>query len=173
MADIAEAAGVATGTLYNYFDSKGEVFTSLVALLGERFIEQARASIDPTSNDPMASLIGAIRFTFEHVEAHRSTWAIFGEFGAISESDISRIAGAEVERGFAEWSAMLERILDAAAEAGLVRTDLPRPTLVAMLTGVVNALCRVWITGEASPGGLVAQTDILIDLFLRGAGTRQ
>ena len=173
MADIAEAAEVATGTLYNYFDSKGEVFTSMVGLLAQRFIEKARASIDISSADPMASLAASVRFTFEYLEAHRETWAIFGELGAVSESDIGHVAGAEVERGYGAWMELLGQVLDACAAANLVRTDLPRPALVALLTGISNGFTRAWLTGEANPGGLVAQTDIVLDLFLRGAGKHQ
>jgi AcrR family transcriptional regulator len=173
MADIAEAAGVATGTLYNYFDNKGEVFTSMVGLLAKRFIDQARASIDASNSDPMASLTAAVRFTFEYVEAHRATWAIFGELGAVTESDLGHVAGAEVERAYGEWMALLDQVLDAAAAAKLVRTDLPRHALVALLTGICNGFSRGWITTESDPGDLVAQTDIVLDLFLRGAGNHQ
>jgi hypothetical protein len=30
----------------------------------------------------------------------------------------------------------------------------------------------VWVTGAATPGALVAQTDSVLELFLRGAGSR-
>lgn len=49
--DIAELAEVSTGTLYNYFDSKGEILLTLVTLeneqivdLGDKLIQEAKGS---------------------------------------------------------------------------------------------------------------------------------
>src|SRR5690349_11014182 len=38
MADIAREAGVAAGTLYNYFDSKVQIFESLMRFRGEEWL---------------------------------------------------------------------------------------------------------------------------------------
>src|SRR5688572_19485730 len=42
ISDVAREAGVASGTLYNYFDSKEAVFRALVEKLGEELLGRLR-----------------------------------------------------------------------------------------------------------------------------------
>ncbi len=174
MADIAEAAGVATGTLYNYFRSKDEVFTSLVALLGQAFVDRGRAALEPFT-DPVERLEALVRFTFEYIEEHEATWTMFTEFGAVPESDLGRIAGqvagGEVTRRSREWNQAIVQVLAEAKDSGVTRADLAPEQQAAFLSGITNVFCQAWVTGASPSGQLVAKTPLVLDLFLRGAGS--
>ncbi|GAB4189402.1 MAG: hypothetical protein OHK0022_01670 [Roseiflexaceae bacterium] len=69
MSDIAERAGVATGTLYLYFDSK----EALVLALSEQFFEKLAEAIAPATKhqDMRAAIADAVRLSLAHIVEHQ------------------------------------------------------------------------------------------------------
>jgi len=169
MADIARAAGVATGTLYNYFKSKDEVFRSLVEMRADDFLVRVRTSIGQIE-DPTARLTTLVRSSFAFLDEHTTMGAIFAELNAISESSIRRIGGSGVEERYAEWIRILEDTVHQAAEAGVIRRDVTPTALVAFLSGAMNGLERArLLAGEEAE--FADNSTLAMELFLRGAGT--
>ena len=74
MGDVARQAGIATGTLYNYFDSKEQVLESLLAMLGDRFVDTLSVELD-TVADPADGLARLVRASLAYIDDHR---AVFG-----------------------------------------------------------------------------------------------
>ncbi len=170
MADIARTAGVATGTLYNYFESKDEVFRSMVELRADQFLASVRGSIQAIA-DPLERLETMVRKSYEFLTEHSTMGAIFAELNALSESSILRIGGRGVEQRYAEWLGVLEEIVREASDAGLVRKDLTPATMVAFLSGAMNGLERARLLAEGTPAHDLDNTELVLELFLRGAGT--
>lgn len=69
MSDIAERAGVATGTLYLYFASK----EALVLALSEQFFETLAEVIAPATKhqDMHAAIADAVRLSLAHIVEHQ------------------------------------------------------------------------------------------------------
>ncbi|HEU4326220.1 MAG TPA: helix-turn-helix domain-containing protein [Roseiflexaceae bacterium] len=69
MSDIAERAGVATGTLYLYFDSK----EALVLALSEQFFETLAVVITPATQqqDTRAAIAESVRLSLAHIVEHQ------------------------------------------------------------------------------------------------------
>ncbi|HVI01946.1 MAG TPA: TetR family transcriptional regulator, partial [Enhygromyxa sp.] len=79
IADIAAEAGVATGTLYNYFSSKEDIFLSILDDGRERLgaeLEQ-RAKIE----DPLIRMRELVRVMFEFLEEHGVLFTIYMQIG--------------------------------------------------------------------------------------------
>ena len=74
--DVAERAGVAKGTLYRYFETKGELYVAVLADNGAIFERKMRATLDPALDAP-DQLRRTARFYFDHYVNNRDYFQIF------------------------------------------------------------------------------------------------
>lgn len=170
MADVAKAAGIATGTLYNYFDNKQAVLCSLLDHLSEVFQVRLQAVYDDNT-DPLERITALVHASYELIESHRAMPAIMQEFGAVSEAHLSRIGGevGEVmEQCYAVYVARYDVAITAAVRAGRLRKDIPAVDLTAFLTGAMNGFLRAWILSGYTRS-LSASARTVMELFLAGA----
>ncbi len=166
IADIATAAGVATGTLYNYFTSKEEIFQSILddgrATLGA--LLQERGQIE----DPLERLRECVRAMFEFLDEHGALFTIYMQLGA-NPMDLKRSNDCEDEE-FREQ--FLGLIVHAIEEAGdRLRRDYPAEVMAAALGGLMNGAILRWVH-DGCRTGLRQHTDTIMDLFLHGARAR-
>src|SRR5687767_9372770 len=91
MTDIAERAGVAEGTLYNYFPSKEEIFEEIMAARSGAFMAALTPSGD--AKTPLDRLEEIVRQTLAHLDQNSALFAMFIERGAHAEYDLERIGG--------------------------------------------------------------------------------
>src|SRR5689334_22444771 len=75
MADIAREAGVAAGTLYNYFESKAQIFESLVQFRGEEMLTTTRKVLEEPCTT-VQHVTALIRASFAFLEQHREMFEI-------------------------------------------------------------------------------------------------
>ena len=73
---VAEGAGVAKGTLYRYFENKGDLYVAVLAESGAVFEQKLRATIDSRLAPP-AQLRRTARFYFDHYVHNRDYFQIF------------------------------------------------------------------------------------------------
>ena len=74
--EVAERAGVAKGTLYRYFETKGELYVAVLAHNGAIFERKMRATLDPALPAP-DQLRRTARFYFGHYVNNRDYFQIF------------------------------------------------------------------------------------------------
>src|SRR5690348_8127515 len=67
---IAAEAEVATGTVYNYFESKGDLLIALVALDGEEVRAAGRKIIANPPEDPVQAVTKLLTFYIDHALIH-------------------------------------------------------------------------------------------------------
>ena len=169
MADLAEAAGVAVGTLYKYFASKEEVFASLATRSRERVFSILSESAKIA--DPNERLRAIVERLFDYVEERGALFAVYVQLGAMTESHIRSMGGPDCDQSFGEFVGSLQSVFVAGMKAGQFRKDVPPEVLATTLAGAMNATLFSWVrndrryslTGCASP---------LLDLFLEGARAR-
>jgi AcrR family transcriptional regulator len=167
--EIAERAGLAAGTLYNYFDSKAAIFR---ALLDERG-DELSARLDPIAAGPgdgRDKLVQLIRSTFEYLEAHGPMLTLILQVGGAACSG-KDTADPDASRHYQRTLAVYQASLTAATRQGVVRPGLVSRELAAILAGAMCGLMRSWLQGGRR-GRLGDRADYLVDLFLTGAGTR-
>jgi AcrR family transcriptional regulator len=166
IADIAAEAGVATGTLYNYFSSKEDIFLSILDDGRERLA--AELDSRTTIEDPLLRMRELVRVMFEFLEEHGALFTIYMQIGG-NPTDFRCDTDARDE---AFRQLILAQFTAALREAGdRVRTDYPPQTLAMALGGLINGTVIHWIEGGFQPG-LGGQTDTIMDLFLHGATPR-
>ena len=165
MADIAAEAGVAAGTLYNYFGSKEEIFQSIISSgMTELSEEVETASREP---DPIARLRRMTEVMLAFLNARGSLFLIYVQMqgGPDMESLSSAIEHAEIRK----WH--LGLLTQAATEAQgqqNLRTDIDPQTLVLALTGITHGFITRWAEEGCAPGELARHVDTIFELFLKG-----
>lgn len=166
MADVARAAGVAVGTLYNYFESKEEIFEEIIA----HRCEEMRASLIEAlrGGTPLQKLAIMVRSSLENMDQQGALFAVFVERGAVAEYDLERIGGSVAQQEHQRFLTMLADVMRSAVAAGQLRGDIPVPTMVAALSGALNGAAYAWLRRRRR-GRLVAVADDLLELFLAGA----
>jgi AcrR family transcriptional regulator len=169
MADLADAAGVAVGTLYKYFASKEEVFASLAA----RGREQALGILAESASltDPRARLGAIVERLFAYIEERGALFAIFVQLSGAAESQFRSMGGPDCEHSFGEFSSALESVFSAGVKAGQFRQDVAPALLATTFAGAINANLFDWIRSDRSYS-ITARSQPLLDLFLEGARAR-
>ncbi|MCB9577217.1 MAG: TetR/AcrR family transcriptional regulator [Polyangiaceae bacterium] len=166
MSDVAREAGVSIGTLYNYFDSKEQVFSSLVEAGRAEFLA-ALDVVDP-SVSPLERAFAIVRSAMDHIEERGELFAMYVQAGVVSEGDIGRVLGEHHETAYMQYLQILESALAEAQTQSMLRGDVPAAILAGSLAGNVNAVVFRWMRSDRSTR-LMDDCEIALDLFLRGA----
>lgn len=163
MQDVAAEAGLATGTLYNYFANRDALLSSLLERRLDQLVAEVRAADAAVkSAPPRERLTAVVRASFQHFEAHRALFIVLSGGG---------ITGKHMRRcmdGQRDYQAAFAEPLAGAAADGLLRADVPISVQADFLTGAVHGVVRGWARQEGALN-LVDQAQAVVDLFLRGA----
>lgn len=144
---LADAAGVAEGTLFRVFDDKDElVLATANALLDPSILDQALADLDPagTLEDQLAAVVAVIEQRITDV------WHLLGQLGPELRSRVVRPTGRD--------DALTELL---AAHAHRLRTDPGQAAR--LLRGVTMALTHPMLA-DGTPS-----TAEIVDFFCHGA----
>jgi AcrR family transcriptional regulator len=137
VADIAAAAGVASGTFYTYFDSKDAIFREVADELVEQLYHQSNVG-DLAGADPRARIAAANRRYVEAFARHAGLYAVVVQVASLNPDfrnhrQASRLA-------FVERAARGLRHLQ---EAGRADRALDAALTAAMLCGMVENFAEV------------------------------
>jgi len=152
VATVAEAADVATGTVYRHFPSKGELFAEALALNAQHEVDVV-AAVAQADGSASARLADAIRvFARRAVRARRLAWAMIAE-PAEPEVDSARLI---YRRAFSD---VFERLIRDGIEQG----EFPQQNAKASAACVMGALSEGLIGPLAPEAGSLPDTRALID----------
>ncbi|MGE0321791.1 MAG: TetR/AcrR family transcriptional regulator [Polyangiaceae bacterium] len=164
MSEVAERAGVATGTVYNYFKSKDHVFEAIASRSKAMFAQQ----MEPVRSieQPIERLEAFVKKVFEFVEERGALFAVHLERESSRLVMLSRPAHEEPAR---------EQILDVLGEAiaagqaqGLIREDVPQLMLVHSLSAFMEGAMAIWVSGGRKEA-LAPCAEFVVKLFIEGA----
>jgi AcrR family transcriptional regulator len=152
---VAAAAGVATGTVYRYFPSKGELFAEALALNAQHEIDVVVAVA--AAEGPATSRLGdALRvFAERAVRARRLAWAMLAE-PAEPEVDAARLT---YRRAFAE---VFENLIRDGVSSG----EFPPQNAAAAAACAMGALSEGLIGPLAPEAPDLADNRALIDAIV-------
>ena len=166
MADIAAEAGVAAGTVYNYFKNKDEVFASIL----QRGQEQVRAHQEGHAEvaDPIERTRLRLRDTLAYLEVHGVLFGIFIRLGGFTDFFQKRALEDQCEHSYTHGVNRTQAVIREGVSRGQLRGDIAIEDLTALLMGLCDATIFSW-SRAGCPPGLPARADTIIELFLRGA----
>jgi AcrR family transcriptional regulator len=136
VADIATAAGVSLGTVYQYFRDRAD----LVAALVNRAMQVMFDRADPTYRVAEGE-DGLHRIILSFVTSYTEVAALAGVWEEVTHIDEQL---ADLRRGLGRaFTGRVERELRRAAAAGEIRTDLDVDLAARALTAMVDRYCYV------------------------------
>jgi AcrR family transcriptional regulator len=162
MANIAERAGVAVGTLYNRFADRDALIEALLVARRTEVLEKLDASLKALEKKGFREqLVGFFQTLFTHVDAHRPFLSLVFAREIGEESGRTRMTLALLER--------LETILKRGHRERLLRRDPERSFAVCMLWAAKGMSHREPVGRERLAPRAGAET--LVELFVDGAGS--
>jgi AcrR family transcriptional regulator len=162
--EISLAAGLAKGTVYNYFASKEELFLAVV----EEACARAADAAAPAEASARERLLATLRAFVGWAREHEAFAQVLVRECLMGTPELyPRVIAAE-----APYVDELTAILTAGVERGEVRRDTPAETLALALAGLADlALVRYWASGAGTPM-LDEIPELVVSLLLDGAGPR-
>jgi len=118
--DIADAAGILSGSLYHHFDSKESMVDEILSTFQEELFGQYDGILAGDA-DPLAKLEEAVVVSFEAIDKHRDEVAIYQNDAAYLLT-FERFAylGERNQQSREVWLTLLQNGID----AGVLRDDL-------------------------------------------------
>jgi len=118
--DIADAAGILSGSLYHHFDSKESMVDEILRTFQEKLFGQYDEILAGDS-DPLAKLEQAVLVSFEAIDEHRAEVAIFqNEAAYLLTFDRFSYLADRNRQSREVWLTLLQNGID----AGVLRKDL-------------------------------------------------
>jgi AcrR family transcriptional regulator len=152
---VAEAAGVATGTVYRYFPSKGELFAEALALNAQHEVHVV-AAVAEVEGPASSRLADALRvFAKRALRARRLAWAMLAE-PAEPEVDATRLI---YRRAVA---AVFEKLI----RDGMRHGDFPAQDAAASAACVMGALAEGLVGPLAPEAPDLADIRTLVDAII-------
>jgi AcrR family transcriptional regulator len=156
--DIVRETDLATGTFYNYFDDKNDVFRALISDHAEKARRIARAERRKSGRSVEERLRGAYRGYFQLVLEDREMFEVLrrnaGVISVVADDEVFEPAIRELVEDLADW-----------AEAG----ELPRVDLDYLGTAMAAVAFQVAIhLIEREPPDVEAAASFCTRVFLGG-----
>ena len=139
MEDVAERAGLAVGTLYNYFPSKSALLLAILRRETESLLARGQRILADPARDPLAAVSAFTEiFVDDFMREDRRLWReMFG--AAIADPSV---VGQRLFEADAQLVRQLATLLDRYRSIGVLESDLEATPAAT----VVYAVCFTWMT---------------------------
>lgn len=165
---LIEAAGISKGSLYYYFDGKDDLYVYAVQTELEGLFARLGPFPLPADGDADAFWSTLERYYLRLMSALIDApplAALIRGWIAASTTPALRQAQQEVEQALGPW---LQQALAAGQRVGAVRTDLPPALLIAVVSGMGQAMDTWLLTQEPDRDDLTRLIGALMEM-IRGA----
>jgi AcrR family transcriptional regulator len=165
LSDIAELAGMQTGSLYYHFDSREDLVAEILRLGIETAWEQVRTAVDalPATATPLDRLAVAIR-------AHTLAVLEISDYSSAQARIVGQVP-PEVLQGHLHdqrrYGAYWNGLIEAAIDSGELRDDLDPFVARMLVLGALNWTAEWYRPGRGANAEAVA--DQAVSMVLRGA----
>ena len=166
MAEIANASGFSIGSLYQFFEGKDNLYTTMITEKLDLMYGQIREKVNIAEEiaEKIAILIGA---SFQFVEENTDFCRLFlrGETAPLSEL-MASLRQKLADDHFRHLT-FIENILKKGIKSGYLR-QLNQRAMAAALFGLIRSASIDWmlLRGEES---LNSKKEFIMDIFLKGA----
>lgn len=169
MAEIAEAAQFAMGTLYKFFKSKEDIYISLVEAKAEDMLQQLDQAVQNaySAHDKIREII---RVKLRFADQHRDFFRIYVSEWSGLEWSVRSTFGERVWSRYVAQIDLVANLIKEGIKAGDFRKVNPKDASLA-LHGMLNSTIYVWILQTGPKESLVEKGEWLGNLFLGGLGT--
>jgi AcrR family transcriptional regulator len=161
---IAQRAGTAVGTIYNYFPDKHELFEALFSRRREELFEAIDASAKEHARAPFERQLEAfVQAVFDHFDARRAFLRIALE---AEKPQVVKGVDGRKQPAMRQLQERAERVVRAGVRERVLREKSDTEFLVTVLVAIVRAVLIMRNLDERPIG---PETQRAVSLFLRGA----
>jgi len=146
--DLAEAADVSVGTVYNYYGTKGDILIAAVAMEVEEVLAEGQALLDAPPDDPCEALL-ALTFCYYDHSLHYLTKEMWRRAMGLAIEAPDTLNGrryAELDRKLAAQMGDLVRRFQ---EAGKIDAETDAAAVGEVLFNNLNQLFIGFVTDDA------------------------
>lgn len=150
ISDIVAEAGVGQGTFYRFFDSKREIFETLMTDVFESSAAQfadMSARLPANAREYRDASLSAIQRIAAMAEAHRELILVFLREGPTIDADMAAV----IDAGLAQFASLARHYLDHAIASGFAR---PCDSAVVAQAIVGMGLRTIELWGSRTPGDI-------------------
>ncbi len=162
--EVAQAAGVADGTVYLYFKNKDDLLVSIFNTAMEDFNARAKKELVEIS-DPCAQLRHFARLHFESLEADPELAVIF----QIEFRHSTKFMAQFSETMLSDYLKHLREILERGQQQGVFRADFNPKIVSKVIFGALDETVTNWVLSHHK-FKLTPLVDPVMDVFLKGIG---
>jgi TetR/AcrR family fatty acid metabolism transcriptional regulator len=162
MTDVAEAAAVADGTLYLYFDGKEHLLMSIFDSVLGRFIERLDEEI-ATIDDPVQKLSVMVRLHLETLGRDHALAQVL----QIETRHSRRFMSLFTRGKLGQYLNRVRDIIEEGQKVGAFRRDISPGLATDLVFGAVDELVMSWLLAE-HPGDLLRHHRPLVRMLTDG-----
>ncbi len=165
MSDIAREAEFGTGTLYNYFKSKEELYFTLIEEKVEKINHLVKAELSQ-KNSAVERIKNALTLQFEFIERNRDFFRIYISERSRFEWTVKDDLGKAVHEKMVTYINLLAEVMRQGTEEGEFRPLNPMD-LAHALVGIFNSFVFEWLISHKTYP-LISKLDTVLEIFLSG-----
>lgn len=137
LADVAACAGVSSGTIHYYFETKRDVVTAAFALNFEQSLQQRQDVLDTAGDDPVTALRTLAAGYLPAGGASTRAWRVWAELWSegMRDEELQEIN----ERLYGRWRSLVHGLVVAGQRRGALidgDADAFADTIVALVDGI-------------------------------------
>ena len=165
MDEIALAAGVGKGTLYEYFKNKQDIFDEACIEYVDLMIENIKyiCNMDNTFKEKLLILFNG-KLKMESEFANMTIDNILSSKNIISEKTVKTIIGKT-----SEIYSLISNIIDQGKEEGVVIKNIQSEILACMVVGTISEYFRLKLHNKEYE---IKENDVIFDLLYNGLGIK-
>ena len=163
VADVARAAEVADGTIYNYFKSKDDILISIFEEKMGDMIEQAETAIADLA-DPLDKLCCLARFHMDNVERHKNVAKVLQVELRLSNTFMKEYKPVRLR----QYMDIIGRVIEEGIASGAIRSDVSSVIVRRAFFGALDEIAMQWILTPGARYGLGESAEQIARLFVRG-----
>ena len=165
VAEIAGASGFAVGTLYQFFESKEQLYISMVTEKLNMMYSGVRESVSKET-DIVKKIEVMVASQFHFVENNTEFCSLFIRGDHLSLSAEGLDLRKRLKTDYAAQLALKEEVMREGIQAGLIKKMDPR-MMAAALAGIINSYASKWLTTDKGTS-LMNYVPFVMDIFLEG-----
>jgi len=167
VAQIAKEAGVADGTIYLYFKNKDDILVNFFSFKAKQIFDGFRQSVD-TASCAVDKLTSLVRRHLEEFQNDRNMAIVY----QVEIHQSSRLIEAQIKKVSNLYLNLVTEIVEQGQKEGSLRTDLYVGLVKRYILGAIDEVINTWLHSETSYD-LTTMADPLVELFIRGIGTKE
>lgn len=165
MADIAQAAGIGKGTIYEYFRDKTEILRFEFDRYFEAFSQGAAGVLKP-GDTPGRQLLALVEFALTHVETWRDHCAVYMDyFTEARTSDDELFSLANI---YDEMRDLLRGLIEEGQALGEVSAEVDPTATADLLISLYDGLVLHDVFDRSHGGTLSSMRSVVIRLITSG-----